>query len=201
MEDINFYDYLIKVESIAKIGRVFSTDKYALDNYKELEEITTAAIKDFTNVKFDRPNYFSREIYPTPSISCRGILVNENNELLLVQEEVDGKYSLPGGWCDLYDSPKEATAREFLEEAGMEVDVQNLVAIINRTPLKGSGSVPEYAMYFKCKLKLDHHIHDHEILNVSFFPLDNLPELSCKVTRDEFNRVINALLNEKQIID
>ncbi|MEG0978253.1 MAG: NUDIX hydrolase N-terminal domain-containing protein [Bacilli bacterium] len=201
MNEINFYDFLLKIESIAKIGLVFSKDKYAIENYKDIQTITTKALEKFQDINFDRPNYFSREIYPTPSVSCRAIVFNESGELLMVKEACDGGYSLPGGWCDLYDSPKEATKREVLEEAGMDVDVNELVALLNRTPLKGPASVPEYAMYFKCKIKKDFHCHDHEITDVLFFSLDNLPKLSCKSTKEEFDIVIDAALKNKQIID
>ncbi|MEG0034614.1 MAG: NUDIX hydrolase N-terminal domain-containing protein [Bacilli bacterium] len=201
MNEINFYDFLLKIESIAKIGLVFSKDKYAIENYKDIQTITTKALEKFQDINFDRPNYFSREIYPTPSVSCRAIVFNELGELLMVKEACDGGYSLPGGWCDLYDSPKEATKREVLEEAGMDVDVNELVALLNRTPLKGPASVPEYAMYFKCSIKENFHCHDHEITDVLFFPLDNLPKLSCKSTKEEFDIVIDAALKNKQIID
>ena len=35
-----FYDFVVKVHSIAKIGLTFSKDPYAIDNYKELNDLS-----------------------------------------------------------------------------------------------------------------------------------------------------------------
>ena len=53
-----FYNYIIKMLSIAKIGKVFSTDPYALDNYNQIEKISMKMLEDFEHLKFDRQNYF-----------------------------------------------------------------------------------------------------------------------------------------------
>lgn len=201
MRDEYFYDYLLKILSIAKIGLVFSKDEYALQNYKEIQELTNNALENFLNIKLDRPSYFRRDIYPTPNVSCRTLICNEKNELLLVKEAVDNGYSFPGGWCDLYDSPKEAAIRECYEEAGVDVEIEDVIAILNRTPFKTPTGTPEYAIFFKGKILNNYHIHDHEILNVEFFPLDKLPKLSNKIAKEEIDRVLDAFKKNIQICD
>ena len=51
-----FYEYLLKIQSIAKIGKLFSKDPYALKNYDEIERLTMDELNRFTNLNFDRPN-------------------------------------------------------------------------------------------------------------------------------------------------
>jgi|SRR5574344_29161 8-oxo-dGTP diphosphatase len=196
-----YYDYLLKVLSIAKIGLVYSKDEYALQNYKDIQDITEKALENFENMSFDRPNYFQRKVYPTPNVSCRTIISNEKGEVLMVKEAVDGGYSFPGGWCDLFDSPSEAAARECKEEAGCEVVIDGIIAILNRTPFKNPTSVPEYAIFFKGHILNNLHQHDHEILNVGFFDIDNLPLLSRKITKSEIVKVLEAFRNNKIIFD
>ena len=106
-----FYDFVVKVHSIAKIGLTYSTDPYAIDNYKELNELSKEMLEHFMDVKFDKPSMFTKEIYPTPNISVR-TLIGKNNKLLCVREANSGLWSFPGGWCDLYESPSKSAFNE-----------------------------------------------------------------------------------------
>ena len=52
-------------------------------------------------VKFDRPNYFARDIYPTPNISVRTIIISKDRKkVLMVREASSHTYSFPGGWAE-----------------------------------------------------------------------------------------------------
>ncbi len=198
---MSFYDFLIKVQSIAKIGLEFSKDPYALENYHDINELTRKMLEQFMEISFERPNYFSRKVYPTPNVSVRTVIFNEKNEVLMVQEKNDLKYSLPGGWADLYETPKEAAIKECLQEAGAVVKIERLTAIFNRTPFKEPTSVPEYALIFKGKLVSLSSAHHHETLDVRFFPLDALPPLSTKVTQAEVMRAIQSALKKGIEVD
>ena len=197
-----FYDFVVKVHSIAKIGLTFSKDPYALENYKELQNISKEMIERFMDVKFDRPSMFTRDIYPTPNMSVRTMIVNDKDEVLLVKESNSNTWSLPGGWCDLFDSPKEAAFNEVSQEAGVDPEITRLIGILNRTPYKNQKNVPEYVIVFEGNI--DHkkfHEHTHETNDVKFFPLKDLPELSRKMTREEILRLIDAYYNKETIFD
>lgn len=197
-----FYDFVVKVHSIAKIGLTFSKDPYAIDNYKELNELSKEMLEKFCDVKFDRPSMFERDIYPTPSISSRTIISNDKGEILLVREANSGLWSMPGGWADLYDSPSQAAFNEVSQEAGIEPKIVRLVALLERTPFKSSKNVPEYVMVFEGSI--DHkkfHEHCHETTDVKFFPMDQLPEMSRKMSRDELDRIFEAYRNGTTIFD
>jgi hypothetical protein len=53
MQYKEFYDFVVKVHSIAKIGLTFSKDPYALENYQELSELSKNMLETFMNIKFD----------------------------------------------------------------------------------------------------------------------------------------------------
>lgn len=195
----DFFEFLIKVQSICKIGLIYSKDPYALENYQELNDLSTKMIEQFEDVSLERPNYFERHIYPTPNISVRTIIFNEKSELLLVRESNTNLWSLPGGWCDLYETPSESGKKEVSQEAGVECDIVRLVGLINRTSDKSGLS--EYVVLFEGKLTGDFHAHTHETNDVRFFPLDNLPEISRKLLKEDFMRVISAAKNHEVIFD
>ena len=200
METKELYDYILKIQSIAKIGLVFSKDPYAITNYQQINDLTLEMLEKLMEMEFHRPNYFSRDIYPTPSVSVRAVILNEKRtKVLMVREANSGTYSFPGGWADLYDSAGQTAINESSQEAGADIELVRLVGVLNRTPFKTSVSTPEYLVVFEAKLKGELHEHEYETDDVAWFDLDNLPPLSRKVMKEEINRIINAI-KENEII-
>lgn len=195
----NFLEFLLKIESIAKIGLIYSKDPYAIENYQEINDLTSKMLKEFTNVDFERPNYFARDIYPTPNISVRTVIFNELQQVLMVKESNTNLWSLPGGWCDLYDTPQEAAKKEISQEAGVEADITRLIGVMNRK--SATTNINEYVVVFEGKTIGDFHAHCHETNDVQFFDLDNLPEISRKVLKEDFLRILDAAKNKKVIFD
>ena len=44
-------------------------------------------------------------------------------------KERDGKWSLPGGWVDVDQSVADNTVKEVLEEAGINVTAEKIIAV------------------------------------------------------------------------
>ena len=196
-----FYDFVVKVHSIAKIGLTYSKDPYALDNYKELNDISKEMLEKFMDVKFDKPSMFTKEVYPTPNISVR-TLIGKNNKILLVREANTGFWSFPGGWAELYDSPKTAAYNECVQETGVKPEIIRLIGVLDRLPHKSDKPVPEYVIIFEGRVSdEDFSKHCHEISDVAFFDIDNLPEMSKKLTEAELDLIIDAYKNNKVIFD
>ena len=202
MDTKEIYDYILKIQSIAKIGLVFSKDPYAITNYQQINDLTIEMLEKFMEMEFHRPNYFSRDIYPTPSISVRAVILSDKRDkVLMVRESNSGTYSFPGGWADLYDSPSQTAINESSQEAGADIEIIRLVGLLNRTPFKTSVHVPEYLAVFEAKLNGSLHEHEYETDDVAWFPLDDLPPLSRKVAKEEIIRIINAIKQGQTIFD
>ena len=202
MDTKELYDYILKIQSIAKIGLVFSKDPYAITNYQQINDLTIEMMEKLLEIEFDRPNYFSSDIYPTPSVSVRAVILNEKRDkALFVREANSGTYSFPGGWADLYDSPAQTARNESSQEAGADIEIVRLVGVLNRTPFKSGVHVPEYLIIFEAKLKGELHEHEYETDDVAWFPLDKLPPLSRKVALEEIQRIITAIKTNQTIFD
>lgn len=202
MDSKNIYDYIIKIQSIAKIGLVYSKDPYALTNYQEINDLSTKFLEEFQNVNLDRNNYFERNIYPTPNISARVVIFNKDKtKVLMVREVATQTYSLPGGWCDLYDSPSETAKNEALQEAGASIKNLRLVGITNRTPFISASSIPNYVVIFEAEVDHFNKEHEYETDDVNFFDIDNLPEVSRKTSKEELLRFIIAAKKGEVIFD
>ena len=202
MDSKQIYDFLIKIQAIAKTGLIYSKDPYAITNYTEINNLSTKMLEDFMNVKFDRPNYFEKDVYPTPNISVRTVILNKDRtKVLMVREANLGTYSLPGGWADLYDSPSKTAKNECSQEAGADIEVIRLVGLLERTPFKTSASIPEYVAVFEGKIIGELHEHEYETDDVGWFDIDNLPEISRKTSKEELLRMILAARDGKTIFD
>ena len=70
------------------------------------------------------------EGYVTPKLDVR-LALFRGGDVLLVRERMDGRWSLPGGFVDVGDSPSEAAVREAAEEAGVEARVERLAGVFD----------------------------------------------------------------------
>lgn len=201
MEKYNeYFKILMKIHSIAKIGLLYSKDPYAIENYQEINAITKQALSSFTTISFDRPNYFARDVYPTPNLSSRTFILNEKGEILMVKEAKTGQWSFPGGWVDLYDTPSESARKECWQEAGAEVEITRFIGILDHTA-QTSSKMSEFVILFEGRVIGSLHAHTHETTDVQYFPLDALPVLSTKLSENEMKRIIQAIQNKATIFD
>src|SRR5262249_59433055 len=116
--------------------------------------------------------------YATPKIDVRGA-VFDANRVLLVREQSDGLWTLPGGWADVGESPAEAVVREIREESGFETQVCKLVALYDRNK---HGHPPMlfhvYKAFFLCDLMGGRAAISHETSPVACFSRDEPPQIS-----------------------
>lgn len=198
----SFYEFIMKVHSISKIGLTYSKDSYALENYEELSELSSRMLKSFTKVNFNRPQYFSKNLYPTPNVSVRMVIFNDLNQVLLVKEKVDGGYTLPGGWADLFESPVEAISKECMQEAGATVEVEKLSGVYHYDFLHRGSAQSQYVLVFKGRLTQPLKPWGHEITDVGFFPLSQLPKtISFKIERKDLVKMIKDAMQEVTFIE
>jgi 8-oxo-dGTP diphosphatase len=74
-------------------------------------------------------------LFPIPAIGVGGIIFNRQNQVLLIQRNQPpamGLWSIPGGKLEAGESLTEACKREIKEETGLETDIKNIVAVVER---------------------------------------------------------------------
>ncbi|HHX64279.1 MAG TPA: NUDIX domain-containing protein, partial [Chloroflexi bacterium] len=135
--------------------------------------------------------------YATPKVDVRGCVFHDGR-LLLVRERSDGRWTLPGGWADVGESPAQSVAREVYEESGYRVRAAKLLAVYDRALHPHTPPYPYhiYKLFFRCDLEDPAPVAeqvsrtDHEISHVGFFAEDALPELSIsRVTPEQIARM------------
>ncbi len=129
--------------------------------------------------------------YTTPKIDVRGAVVHEN-KILLIQERMDGKWAMPGGWADLGNAPASVAEREVWEESGYRVKAEKVVAVIDANRIEPLEFYHAFKIIFLCKLVGGEPRTSHETLAVDFFNPNNLPPLSLFRTNEDMLREVFA---------
>lgn len=197
---MDWEQFASKVLSISRIGIKYSKDPYALENYEDLEKLTVEMLNSTENSDYDG-NIYERDIYPTPSTSVRILVFNDKNELLMVQERDSGNWSVPGGWCDVFESSSENAQKEVRQETGLHVKIDRLLAVLQREKYKDYKTlVSEYVHYYSGIVISGELTTNHETTDVGFFPLDALPPLSRKSTFSEIMKAVKVYKRESDVV-
>ena len=166
--------------SIAKAGLHFSKNPYDLERFERLKVLGHKILQDFTDAPLPTLlGLFDQEAgYPTPKVDIRGVVMR-GGKVLLVKEKDNGLWSLPGGWADIGLTPAENAAKEIMEEAGVEVKAEGLLAVWDK---KCHPHPPEphyvYKIFIKCKLISGEPKPGEETDGADFFSKDKLPPIS-----------------------
>lgn len=170
-----------QVQALAENGLHYSENDFDLDRYQNLEEIALRMLSLVTGLPDETIRVATPEHngYRTPKVDVRAVVFNDRDEILMVKERVDSRWSLPGGWCDVGYTPTETAVKEVLEEAGIQVKVTRLLAIFD----KKCHDHPEdlfyaYKIFLECEAENLEINTGMETLDVDFFAQDRLPELS-----------------------
>ncbi len=72
---------------------------------------------------------------PVPTLGVSGIVFNKHKQILLIQRNQPpamGMWSIPGGKLEAGESLVEACRREINEETGLDTNVKQIVAVVER---------------------------------------------------------------------
>ena len=112
-----------EMQALAQTGLAFTLDQYDRERYQQLRALAAQIMAEHTGIAIpDIESMFTQQTgYATPKLGVRGA-VFRNDRILLVREMADEhRWTLPGGWADVNESPADAVAREVREEAGVRV--------------------------------------------------------------------------------
>ena len=124
--------------------------------------------------------------YVDPKIAV-GVAVFRDNALLLVRRVMEpgrGRWALPGGWVDAGQDPREAAAREALEEAGVVVDVGEIVEAFLNPPADGGALF----LLFRGEWVSGEPVAGDDADEAGFFRRDTLPPLAFASTAEAVAR-------------
>jgi ADP-ribose pyrophosphatase YjhB (NUDIX family) len=169
-----------RLQAAAQNGLTYNSDPFNIERYRAIGEIATEIMRTYSDVEHRYlTDLFDAQIgHATPKVDVRGVVFQDDG-VLLVRERSDGRWSLPGGWADVYDTPSDATVREVWEESGYRTRATKLLALLDRTR-QGHPPIPfhTYKVFFQCEIVGGEAAASMETAEVGFFRRDALPPLS-----------------------
>jgi ADP-ribose pyrophosphatase YjhB (NUDIX family) len=184
-----------ELRAIAQTGLAFTTDRFDRLRYERVRELAASMLAQGSGEHFDVIIELLREGwgYATPKVDVRGAAFVDGR-VLLVREISDGRWTLPGGWCDVNQSAAECVVREIAEESGFEARALKLAAVRDYQrsghPPRNADSI--YKMFFICEITGGAARASDETSEVDFFPRDALPPLSLgRTTLAQIDRMFH----------
>lgn len=169
-----------RIQSLSQAGLTFSKDIYDIERFEELRMISAEIMEEHTGLEMKKiKELFTNETgYQTPKVDVRGVVFNKD-KILMVRENIDDLWSLPGGFCDVGLSPSENIVKEIKEESGYDVVPIKLLAILDMNkhphPLQ---PYHYYKIFIRCEIVGGNPTTGIETNDIKFFSESNLPNLS-----------------------
>ena len=197
-ESPDWLDWAKELQFIAQAGLTYSKDPFDLERFQRIRDISAEITSRHTGLPYEQVRHlFCSEVgFQTPKLDTRAAIFKDGKILLV--EERDGSWSLPGGWVDVNQTLRTNTEKEVLEETGLEVEVVRLLAMQDRN----LHNRPPYAYnvckaFFLCRVKQGAFRPNTETLSSGYFALDELPLLSeDKVIREQIALCFEAARSE-----
>src|ERR1700730_13196930 len=97
-----------ELRALAQTGLTFTTDRFDRQRYERIRELAASMLALGGSADYGAILGILREDkgYATPKVDVRGAAFVDGR-VLLVREISDGKWTLPGGWADVNQTPSE----------------------------------------------------------------------------------------------
>ena len=189
-----------RIKALADTGLVYNQDGYNKERYEELREISLKLLSHVSQqpLRVLEDFFMPEKDYPTVKVDVRGLVLNDAGEILLAKEQVDGKWTLPGGWADIGYTPSEVVIKEIEEETGLQCTAERLLAVYDK---RMHPHPPQpfyiYKLVFLCRLEGGMLKHGFDMDGAAFFKVGELPELSeDRILETQVKQLYNMVINK-----
>lgn len=180
-------EWAIQIQSIAQAGLAYGCDPYDRERYEALRAIAAEMVSERTELPVSKIQelFCNEQGYQTPKIDTRAA-VFQDGKILLVQEN-NGTWSLPGGWCDVNQSVASNVVKEAKEETGLDVLPERLIAVQDWR----KHNVRNYAygvikIFVLCNAISGVFVENIETTGIAYFGREELPNtLAAEKTTEE----------------
>ena len=174
-------DWAVELQSLAQSALYYCKDKFDIERFERIREISAEMLSEASGLPTEKvKEIFCNEVgFQTPKLDCRAAIF-KGDKILLVQEN-NKTWSLPGGWVDVDQSVKQNTIKEVKEVQDRE-----------------KHNLPIYA-YKVCKIFVQCSViggafqENIETIQSRYFSLDELPPLAEeKNTKEQIEMCFQA---------
>lgn len=177
--------WAVELQALAQAGLEYGRDKYDLERYARIRDISADIVARHADLPLEtvKELFCNESGYQTPKLDTRAAII-QDEKILLVQEE-NGLWAMPGGWSDVDITVGENAVKEVKEEAGLDVAVRLVVALQDQhkhnRPINPYGICKVLVL---CSLLGGSFQPNLETLDSRWFALEALPPLATGKTTE-----------------
>lgn len=191
METPPLLDWVYRLRAIAQTGMEFADNAFERLRYEEVRRVAAEMAAHPDEVDRVESVFAGARGYATPLLICRTAVFDRDDRILMVREVADGRWTLPGGWIDVGESPTSAATREVWEESGYHVGIDKLAAVYDKLRHEHPAAPNHaYIMFFVASVEGGEATPSVETSAVGWFDEDRLPDLSIgRATERQIRRM------------
>lgn len=198
VDKARWISWAMELQALGQAGEAYTSNVFDQERYQRVRQIAAEMMAMGTSTTLEEVSgLFCNETgYQTPKLDTRTAVVKDG-KILLVQES-DGLWALPGGWADVGLTIMENAAKETLEEAGIVIKPRRLIALLDRGRNNAGDSPYSIQKAFVLgEAQGGEFTPNAETLDSGYFSLDELPPLAeAKTTRAQLAMCLEAAANE-----
>ena len=195
MPDNKWTSWIKELQNLSQCALAYCKDKYDIERFERIRHISAEMAAEISGHPLEeiKATFCAGTGYQTPKLDTRSAVFRDG-KILLVQE-ANGRWALPGGWVDYDQTIRTNAAKEVLEEAGMTVVPVKVIALYDHNRRNGTFFPSNVCSAFVlCRYDSGTFQPNLETIGCDFFGPDELPELLAegKSTREQIMMCFQA---------
>lgn len=173
--------WAIKLQALAQAGLFYTKNEFERERYQEIRDIACEILATHSTENIDRITdlFCCERGYTTPKLDSRAVCFKDDK--ILMAQEKNGSWSVPGGWNDIDQTLTKNVVKEAKEEAGAVVHPKFVICLHDwKTHFKSDIPFNILKVFIYCELKEQHFVPNSETLQAEFFSIDNLPKMALQ---------------------
>lgn len=188
-----------ELQNLSQCALAYCNDRFDIERFERIRDISAEMAAEISDHPLEeiKATFCSGTGYQTPKMDSRSAVFREG-KILLVQES-NGSWALPGGWIDFDHTIRTNAAQEVFEEAGMRVEPIRMIALFDHNKRNGTIYPSNICSAFVlCRYLSGSFKPNMETISCSFFGLDELPKplAEDKSNEEQIKMCFEAYKNE-----
>jgi ADP-ribose pyrophosphatase YjhB (NUDIX family) len=171
------------LRALANNGLMWSNDSYQTERYEQILHLAA----ELLGIASTQPHaeivrsFFADMDYKTPLAVVDTAVMDDGGRILLIRRADNGLWAMPGGACDVGETPAAAAAREVEEETGYRPQITHLLGVFDSRLTHAHNSRHLYHLLFAGHVAGDppppggDPSHAHEIRDRRWFDQAEIP--------------------------
>jgi len=177
MPDNKWTSWIKELQNLSQCALAYCKNQYDIERFERIRAISAEMAAEISDQPLEeiKASFCAGTGYQTPKLDTRSAVIRDG-KILLVQE-ANGKWALPGGWVDYDQTIRTNAAKEVLEEAGMDVEPVRVIALFDHNSRNRTFFPSNVCSAFVlCRYISGDFRPNLETVACGFFGPDELPE-------------------------